>query len=300
MIPPEREERRGRDRRRGDRREGERREGERRAEEPAGPAAIRIGTQGWSYTDWIGTFYPPGSKQEDYLPFYAQVFDTVELDTTFYHPPRPSVVRSWARHTPGGFRFAAKVPQRITHEAKLAKIGEHMNEFVRALDPLGEKRGPLLVQMPAEFQRDAGTEGVLDRFLAVCPAEAMIAVEFRHASWHDARVYDLLRRRRAAIAWTEWRDLPRVTAVTTDFLYLRWLGNRADIETYTHTQIDRGGSFEAWDADLKRALPEVREVYGYFNNHWAGHSPASANEMKRRLGLGVIDAKTLWTQRELF
>jgi len=228
------------------------------------------------------------------------VFDTVELDTTFYHPPRPSVVRSWARHTPGGFRFAAKVPQRITHEAKLAKIGEHMNEFVRALDPLGEKRGPLLVQMPAEFQRDAGTEGVLDRFLAVCPAEAMIAVEFRHASWHDARVYDLLRRRRAAIAWTEWRDLPRVTAVTTDFLYLRWLGNRADIETYTHTQIDRAGSFEAWDADLKRALPEVREVYGYFNNHWAGHSPASANEMKRRLGLGVIDAKTLWTQRELF
>jgi uncharacterized protein YecE (DUF72 family) len=304
-IPPEREERRGRERRRADRRGGERRAGERRAEErraeeAKGPATVRIGTQGWSYPDWIGTFYPPGSKQEDFLPFYGQVFDTVELDTTFYHPPRASVVRSWARHTPDQFRFAAKVPQRITHEAKLSKIGEHMNEFVRALDPLGEKRGPLLVQMPAEFQRESGTEGVLDRFLAACPGEAMIAVEFRHASWHHAKVYDLLRRRRAAIAWTEWRDLPRVGAVTTDFLYLRWLGTRSDIETYTHVQIEREASFDAWDADLKRALPEVREVYGYFNNHWAGHSPASANEMKRRLGLEVIEAKALWPQAELF
>jgi uncharacterized protein YecE (DUF72 family) len=299
-VPPEREERRGLDRRQGDRRARERRAGERRAAEPAGPATIRIGTQGWSYPDWVGTFYPPGSRQEDYLPFYARVFDTVELDTTFYHPPKPSVVRSWARHTPDHFRFAAKVPQRITHEARLTRIGEHMNEFVRALDPLGEKLGPLLVQMPAEFQREPGTEGVLDRFLAACPSETMIAVEFRHASWHGARVYDLLRRRRAAIAWTEWRDLPRVRTVTTDFLYLRWLGNRADIEAYSHVQIERSDSFETWEADLKHALPEVREVYGYFNNHWAGHSPASANEMKRRLGLAPIEAKSMWPQAELF
>jgi uncharacterized protein YecE (DUF72 family) len=191
---------------------------------------VRLGTQGWSYPDWIGVFYPPASKQEHYLPFYGRVFDTVELDTTFYHPPKPSIVRSWARHTPEGFRFSAKVPQRITHEAKLTKINEHMTEFVRALDPLGDKRGPLLVQMPAEFQRDPGTEGVLDRFLAACPSEAKIAVEFRHASWHDEAIYDLMRRRRAAIAWTEWRDLPRVSAVTADFLYLRWLGAETLLE----------------------------------------------------------------------
>lgn len=299
MKGPHREERRDGDRRRNDRRAGERRRTERRSA-MAADTVIRLGTQGWSYPDWIGVFYPPATRQEHYLPFYAEVFDTVELDTTFYHAPRPSIVRSWARHTPDHFRFAAKVPQGITHEAKLTKIGEHMNEFFHALDPLGEKRGPLLVQMPAEFQRDPGTEGVLDRFLAVCPAEAMIAVEFRHASWHDERVYDLLRRRRAAIAWTEWRDLPRVTAVTADFLYLRWLGNRADIERYTHTQIDRTSSFEAWTEDLERVLPEVREVYGYFNNHWAGHSPASANEMKRRLGLEAVEAKAHWPQRELF
>lgn len=263
-------------------------------------ATIRLGTQGWSYPDWIGTFYPPGSKQEHFLPFYAEVFDTVELDTTFYHPPKPSIVRSWARHTPTTFRFAAKVPQAITHTAHLQSMSEQMQEFAAALEPLEERLGPLLVQMPAEFERDEGTVGVLDRFLAAAPAPVRLAVEFRHRSWHQARIYELLRRRRAALAWTEWRDLPRVAEVTTDFLYLRWMGHREAIERYDRVQIDRSEAFEAWERDLKRVLPEVREVHGYFNNHWAGHSPASANEMKRRLGLNPVEWKEHWTQRELF
>lgn len=264
------------------------------------PATIRIGTQGWSYPDWIGVFYPPGSKQEHYLPFYSSVFDTVELDTTFYNPPRPSIVRSWAKHTPEAFRFAAKVPQRITHESRLANMGPHLDEFARALEPLGPRLGPLLVQMPADFVRDAGTVGVLDRFLAAVPQPVRVAVEFRDVSWHVPEIVDLLRRRRAALAWTEWRELPRVTAITTDFLYLRWLGDRREIEKYDRVQIDRGAEFDAWQRDLERALPEVREVFGYFNNHWAGHSPASASEMKRRLNLTAIDPRENWTQRELW
>jgi uncharacterized protein YecE (DUF72 family) len=263
-------------------------------------AAIRIGTQGWSYPDWIGAFYPPGAKQEHYLPFYAEIFDTVELDTTFYHPPKPSIVRSWARHTPEHFRFAAKVPQAITHAAKLASMGEQLQAFARALEPLGERLGPLLVQLPAEFERDAGTTGVLDRFLASAPSIVRLAVEFRHRSWHRHETYALLRARRAALAWTEWRDLPRVTEVTADFLYLRWLGDRREILSYDRVVVDRTASFTAWAGDLERVLPEVREVYGYFNNHWAGHSPASANEMKRRLGLAPVDPRELWTQRELW
>ncbi|MBI1797062.1 MAG: DUF72 domain-containing protein [Candidatus Eisenbacteria bacterium] len=263
-------------------------------------AAIRIGTQGWSYADWVGAFYPPGAKQEHYLPFYAEIFDTVELDTTFYHPPKPSIVRSWARHTPETFRFAAKVPQAITHAAKLASMGEQLQAFARALDPLGERLGPLLVQMPAEFERDAGTVGVLDRFLTATPAGVRLAVEFRHRSWHRAETYALLRARRAAIAWTDWRDLPRVTEVTADFLYLRWLGEREAVTRFDRVAIDRSDAFAAWHADLERALPEVREVFGYFNNHWAGHSPASANEMKRRLGLIPVEPRELWTQRELW
>ena len=127
-----------------------------------------------------------------------------------------------------------------------------------------------------------------------------MAVEFRHRSWHTPATYDLLRRHHAALAWTDWRDLPRVTEVTADFLYIRWLGRREAIENYDRVQIDRADDFVAWQAEIERALPQVREVYGYFNNHWAGHSPASANDMKQRLGLATIDPKSRWPQPEMF
>jgi len=262
--------------------------------------AIRLGTQGWSYDDWKGVFYPPGAKQEDRLPFYAEVFDTVELDTTFYHAPKATIARSWERSVPAGFRFAAKVPRAITHDALLKNAAGDFDAFARAMDPLGEKLGPLLVQMPAEFVRDASTMRDLESFLAGVSEGLQLAVEFRHASWHDPAVYDALRRRGAALAWTEWRELPRPDAVTADFLYLRWLGDRRAIAKYDRVQIDREDSFRAWEADLMKVFGEVREVYGYFNNHWAGHSPASANEMKRRLGLPHVEPRERWPQGELF
>jgi uncharacterized protein YecE (DUF72 family) len=263
-------------------------------------ARIHIGTQGWSYDDWKGVFYPPGAKQEDRLPFYAGVFDTVELDTTFYHPPRPTIARSWERHTPPGFRFAAKVPRALTHEARLRKAGPMLAEFARAMEPLGEKLGPLLVQMPAEFTRDEDTAAELRRFLTDAPDGLQLAIEFRHASWHVEPTWELLRRHAVAVAWTEWRELARVREVTSDFLYLRWLGDRREIATYDRVQIDRGDSFAEWTPAIERVFLEVREVFGYFNNHWAGHSPASANEMKRRLGLEVVDPRSRWNQGELF
>ena len=261
---------------------------------------IRLGTQGWSYPDWIGSFYPRGAKQEDYLPFYASIFDTVEIDTTFYHPPKPSIVRSWARHTPETFRFSAKLPHQITHEARLARMEERLQEFARALEPLGERLGPLLVQLPAEFVRDPGTIGVLDRFLAARPAPIRIAVEFRDRSWHVPETTELLRARGAALAWTDWRELPPLHEITADFLYVRWLGDRRAVETYDRVLVDRERELETWRGELERVLPRVRDVFGYFNHHWAGHSPASANAMKRRLGLEVVEPKERWTQRELW
>jgi len=261
---------------------------------------IHLGTQGWAYPDWIGVFYPPGSKQQHYLPFYAGVFDTVELDNTFYGVPSASVVRSWDRHTPDGFRFAAKVPREITHDASLVRVEEAMKEFVLGLAPLGEKLGPLLVQMPAEFARGPGSEKDLLTFLDAAPNGVRLAVEFRHRSWHAPEVMDALRARNVAVAWTQWRDLEPVTEVTADFLYVRWIGDNREIEKFDRVLVDRKDAFERWEGDLRRVLPEVREVYGYFNNHWAGHSPASAAEMKRRLGLAAVDPRQNWTQKELW
>jgi uncharacterized protein YecE (DUF72 family) len=261
---------------------------------------IHLGTQGWAYPDWIGVFYPPGSKQQHYLPFYSEVFDTVELDTTFYGLPSASVVRSWDRHTPDHFRFAAKVPREITHDASLVNAHGAMREFVLGLAPLGDKLGPLLIQLPAEFARSPRSEKDLLAFLDGVPPGVRLAVEFRHRSWHAEEVIAELAKRNVAAAWTQWRDLPALTRVTADFLYVRWIGDNREIEKFDRVLVDRTDAFERWEGDMRRALPEVREVYGYFNNHWAGHSPASAAEMKRRLGLTPVDPRGKWTQKELW
>lgn len=261
---------------------------------------IRIGTQGWAYPDWTGVFYPPASKQQHYLPFYAGVFDTVELDTTFYGLPSASVVRSWDRHTPDHFRFTAKLPRAITHEAALANAADALREFVTGLAPLGDKLGPLLVQLPAEFRRGPRTEADLLAFLGAAPRGVRLAVEFRDRSWHGPDVAGVLRARNVALAWTHWRGLEPYPVVTADFLYVRWMGESREIERYGRVVVDRADAFGRWEALIRRALPEVREVYGFFNNHWAGHSPASAAEMKRRLGLVPVDARARWAQKELW
>ncbi|HKA23656.1 MAG TPA: DUF72 domain-containing protein [Candidatus Eisenbacteria bacterium] len=245
-------------------------------------------------------FYPPGSKQEELLPFYARVFDTVELDNTFYKPPKPTIARSWARHTPDGFRFAAKAPRAVTHDAALRGTSADMAELARSLEPLGEKLGPVLVQMPAEFVRTAENVAALRRFLLEAPQALDLAVEFRDASWHVAATLELLREHEAAVAWTQWRDLPAWCEITAPFLYVRWLGTRADISRYDKIQIDRGGELATWVERLRQASGVVDEIYGYVNNHYAGHSPETVNDLKRRLGEPIVDPKSFWPQRELF
>ncbi len=262
------------------------------------PVRVLLGTQGWSYPDWVGVFYPPGTRQEEYLPFYSRVFDTVELDTTFYHAPRPTLVRGWVRATPPEFRFAAKFPKAITHEAGLRGVGDEARRFVEAMAGLGERLGPLLVQLPPGFHADR--RAILEEFLDGLPPGFRYAVEVRHRSWHGEETRRLAAERRVALAWIDWLDLPRDPAVTADFLYLRWMGDRRAVERYDRLQIARDREHDAWERDVKAALPRVREVYGYFNNHWAGHSPASAADMKRRLGLPVVEPRSCWDQGELF
>ena len=261
---------------------------------------LHLGCQGWTYPDWVGVFYPPGAKQEHLLPFYARVFDTVELDNTYYRRPKPTLVRSWAKHTPAGFSFAAKVPREITHENGLKGVRDQMDEFVRVMLLLGEKLGPLLIQMPASFQQDDLTLANLKSFLDECSREVKLAVEFRHPSWHQPRTYEVLRNSNAGLAWTEWRNLPTVHEITADFLYLRWLGKRSDIEKYDRIQIDRTNELTDWEAEIRKAAPEVENMYGYFNNHWAGHSPGSVADLLRRLGQVALDPRDLWPQGEMF
>jgi uncharacterized protein YecE (DUF72 family) len=227
---------------------------------------IRVGTSGFSYPEWRGRFYPRRFPAARMLSHYAGRFSTVELNTTFRRMPTMDAVAGWARQTPPGFVFALKVPQRITHFARLRNVAKPLAQFLDTLAGLGDKRGPLLLQLPPNFRKDAGR---LRRLLARVPPTVRMAVEFRHPSWLDDEVYDLLHARNAAlcIADTEKGTTPVIP--TADFGYLR-LRDRA----YTQAELAR------WAAVAARA--EWRDAYVYFKHEESGTGPRLA---RRLIGL---------------
>lgn len=246
---------------------------------------IRIGAMGWSYQDWVGPFFPPGTRPADYLKEYARAFDCVELDTTFYAVPRPAVVRAWAANTPPDFRFAAKLPKEITHERSLRDSALLLHRFLDAMSPLGEKLGPLLIQLPPDFRATDEGRVALKEFLGLLPAEYRFAAEFRHRSWLTEDTLDLLRRH--GVAWTivELYYMPRRFDVTSDFTYVRLLGDRRKIQRVDRVQIDRTPELQAWADVFGRLSREVARTWVFVNNHYAGHSPTNVRQLRMMLGL---------------
>jgi len=244
---------------------------------------IYLGTQGWSYKDWVGSFYPQGTQPRDYLHYYASVFPAVELDSTFYGTPRPEMVHAWDAATPDTFQFTAKVPRAITHDRRLVGAEDEMREFLATIQRLGSKLGAILIQLPPDFTADE--RPALEDFLASLPADYRFAAEFRHRSWLNEESFDLLRRHK--VAWTiiDLWYMPRHVEITADFTYIRWLGRRRDIERMDAVQIDRRPQLDAWADKLDEIAKRVQRVYGFANNHYSGHSPADVRYLRERLGL---------------
>ena len=159
---------------------------------------VLVGTSGYNYPEWKGSFYPADLPASKFLPFYASRFPTVEINYTFYRMPTPAIVAGWCGQVPPGFRFTLKAPRRITHDRKLraAEVADPLAAFLRAAGELGPRLGALLFQLPPTFRKDVG---VLNEFLSLLPPGAPAAFEFRHDSWLDDEVFDALRRRRAAV-----------------------------------------------------------------------------------------------------
>jgi len=244
-------------------------------------ARLLVGTSGWSYKDWEGVFYPVGAPAADYLAHYGRVFRTVEIDATFYALPRASVVENWALRSPPGFIFSAKFPREITHEAGGLERDELAQAFIERMGLLGEKRGPLLLQFPPRFEPERLP--ALARFLEVLPASARYAVEFRHPGWHSEELLALLAERQVAWAAGVGPLNPPQRPVTTDFVYLRWIGDR-NLSVFDRVRIERGEEIRRWAEWIESVRERLHEVYGYFNNHYAGHGPASARELLAALG----------------
>ena len=246
-----------------------------------------LGTQGFSYSAWVGPFYPPGTKPADYLSHYATQFNSIELDTTFYASPRRSTVEGWRDKTPAGFRFTAKFPQKITHEQGLVNSKDDTYAFVEAMSGLGDKLGVLAIQMPPHWT--AQSIGELETFLSDLPSGSRYTLEVRHRSWltKDAfpKLTALLERFGVALCLVQHSWMPALDTVTAPFAYIRWLGRREDIpdDDYSKIRLDRSVQLDRWAEQVHRYLEQGLEVYGYANNHYMGHSPATLRTFQQKL-----------------
>jgi uncharacterized protein YecE (DUF72 family) len=261
---------------------------------------IAIGTSGWSYDDWVGPFYPAGTTPREYLPRYAERFEVVEVDSTYYRPPTGDMVRTWAARTPAHFRFALKVPGEITHRKVLAACEAEMDALLAAVQPLEPKLLCLLLQF-GYFNRAAFASASqflerLDRFLGCFAPRVPLAVEIRNQAWLGREYFELLRRHGVVAALVEhaWlppvdRLLPEFDIVTGPFAYVRLIGDREGIEKVTtrwdQVVVDR-------QADLVRIAAALRQiakrapVFVFVNNHYAGHGPRTCVDLRNALEPG--------------
>lgn len=234
-----------------------------------------IGTSTWSQKDWVGNFYPPKTKPSDFLVEYAKRFSTVEIDSTFYAIPRESVVDSWYEKTPPEFIFSAKVPKVITHEQLLRDCSDPLRLFFNTISRLKEKLGALLIQLPPDFAATLESVEVMKSFLCSLPtSEFRFALEVRHASWLKEKFFERLHLTGVALALTDLPVMSGIETRTAPFMYVRWLGNRRLLsEPFTKLEVDKTEEMQRWAKLLRAQSGEV--LFGYFNNHYAGHSPSS-------------------------
>jgi uncharacterized protein YecE (DUF72 family) len=243
----------------------------------------RLGTMGFSYKDWNGVFYPDGMATRDYLAYYSRKFEAVELDSTFYGTPRAEYVERWAEVTPPNFTFCAKTPREITHERRLEDSDELMRDFLNTMRLLGDKLGVILIQLPPDMAFSHIHK--LAVFLRDLPAGFRYAVEFRHPSWHATATGQLLQNNNVCWASTEYRFLPQRVFVTTDFVYIRWIGRHGEYEVKDHERVDMTPRLQEWWGDINSRSGEIVAAYGFFNNDYAGHAPATCNRFKEIAGL---------------
>jgi uncharacterized protein YecE (DUF72 family) len=243
-----------------------------------------LGCSGWSYDDWIGPFYPPGTPPGEFLQRYARVFRTVEVDSSFYRAPTPFLVQRWAGRTPDGFRFALKVPQDVTHDEDEAKGDMVLARFLASLAPLRSvgKLGAIVLQFPASFRAPSGT-AKLERLLGSVPVEVPLAVELRHGSWWVPATRAMLEERRAALVWSVVPGTEPPAWVTADFAYVRFVGDRA-LTKFDRVQRDGRPAIDRMKQRLEDQARDAGTIYGFANNHFMGFGPGTVAAVAEALG----------------
>jgi uncharacterized protein YecE (DUF72 family) len=256
---------------------------------------LRIGCASWTYPQWTGRFYPKGIAKGDRLASYAERFDTVEVDTTYYRVPDPFLVRGWTQKTPPGFEFTLKMPRAFLDPRKPAPP-EQVLSFVRTAEGLGSKLGAILLQFPPGFRAPkspgTGNASFLSQLLDLLPEGPRYSVELRDAGWFAGEVAEWLtadlERRGAALCWSalNYLDVPPIR--TAGWLYVRFIGDHTSVpdEAIGEIRVDRSDVLKVWAQRIRDAEPTV--TFAVFGNHFEGYAPLSLNRFRKELGLEPV------------
>ena len=239
---------------------------------------LHIGTSGWHYKHWLGgVFYPEGTTPAQMFQFYAQHFDTVEINNSFYHLPSAQTFDNWRDSSPAGFLFAVKGSRFITHMKKLKDPKPSSEKFFLVADRLGKKLGPILFQLPPRWKVNVDR---LSEFLEALPARHKYVFEFRDESWLVPEVYKVLRRHRAAFCIHDFADMKIPNEITASFTYIRFHGPTSAkyFGSYSSSQL------KVWAQRIEEWSRRLSAIYVYFNNDPGGEAVKNAKELKRMLG----------------
>ncbi len=256
-------------------------------------ASLRIGCSSWTSEAWWGRLYPPQLKDGDRLAHYARLYDAVEVDSSYYRDPGPILLRRWARVTPPDFLFALKFPRDLL-DPKHPADPEPVTRFLANARLLGPKLGPILLQFPP-WAKPALTSGFLDRLLDRLDPQLRYSVELRSPEWFEGETWQAIRARlegqRIALTWSYLTYLDVPPELTTDFVYLRFIGDHTTVPEPAHgeVRVDRSRELARWAHRLRDAQARTVQQFVFFNNHFQGFAPDSVNLFRAALGLPSIE-----------
>ena len=272
--------------------------------------SLRIGCQSWTSEDWVTpagdetVFYPRGTRSGKMLEFYAKIFDSVEVDATFYAIPPVSTIENWYEKTPPGFSFSLKMPQEITHKTMLSRSSfEICDGFCERVRELKEKLSLVLIQMPPQFSGNRRNAENLRAFLDHLPDDIKFALEFRNRDWMIDWTFRELENAGVALCLCEGSWIPRemmfeaVRNSKIEHSYIRFMGER-DLPKFDKIYRDETANLEIWAEEIEKL--RAKDIYVYFSNFYEGHAPASANRLKKLLGKRIIEPEDMIEQASLF
>ena len=252
---------------------------------------LYVGCSKWSYSSWQSPFYPQNIDNRAWLPYYSQVFNYVEIDSTFYNTPSELMVKNWNKRTPDNFRFTAKFPKIITHDKKFKDVQTDLELFYKRMEPLKNKILALLIQLPPSYKLKEGLEDFQshDFFFE---GDFRYAIEVRHSSWFNDLAYNFFKNNNIAMVWSQMDRLQTPPIVTSDFVYLRLIGDRRlSDDQFGKLLIDRTEEIRNWVNKMKEIRKNEKDVkigIVVVNNHYGGYGPGTVDIFRLNMDLETL------------